>query len=101
MVNNNKFTMSPLHSYRKEARLQRSACVLYQSSSLEEVFLKLEVEVETRRLSMRLDQTVYSDIGLRQQLIELLDSYNAPWLKLGVEVCSILCHSKLSKELVH
>ena len=90
LVNNTKFTMSPLHSCRKEARLQQSACLLYQSSSLEEVFLKLEVEVETRRLSMRRDQTIYSDIGLRQQLIELLNSYNAPWLKLGVEVCSML-----------
>ena len=90
LVNNTKFTMSPLHSCRKEARLRQSACLLYQSSSLEEVFLKLEVEVETRRLSMRRDQTIYSDIGLRQQLIELLNSYNAPWLKLGVEVCSML-----------
>ena len=52
LVNNTKFTMSPLHSCRKEARLRQSTCLLYQSSSLEEVFLKLEVEVETRRLSM-------------------------------------------------
>ena len=52
LVNNTKFTMSLLHLCWKEARLQQSACLLYQSSSLEEVFLKLEVEVETRRLSM-------------------------------------------------
>ena len=81
--------MSPFHSCRREAKLRQSACLLYQSSSLEEVFLKLDVEVESRRLSMRLDQTIYSDVGLRQQLIELLNSYNVSWLMLGVEVCSM------------
>ena len=93
--------MSPLHFCRREARLRQLACVLYQSSSLEEVFLKLEVEVETRRLSMRLDQTIYSDIGLRQQLIELLNCYNTPWLKLGVEVCSALCHSNAKNSYIN
>lgn len=85
-VNQIKVPMSPFHSCRREARLRQSACLLYQSSLLEEVFLKLEVEVETRRLSMRLDQTIYSDVGLRHQLIELLNSYSTPWLRLGVEV---------------
>ena len=91
-VNLAKVPISPFHSGRREARLRESACLLYQSSLLEDVFLKLEVEVETRRLSMRLDRTVYSDVGLRQQLIDLLNSYNTPWLRLGVEVCLKLYH---------
>ena len=91
-VNLTKVPISPFHSCRREARLRQSACLLYQSSSLEDVFLKLEVEVETRRLSMRLDQTIYSDVGLRQQLIDLLNSYNAAWLRLAVEVCLKLCY---------
>ena len=89
-VNQTKISISPLNTYRREARLRQSACLLYQSSLLEEVFLKLEVEVETRRLSMRLDQTIYSDVGLRQQLIELLNCYSTPWLRLGIEVCLVL-----------
>ena len=89
MKRTNLPTISPLHLCRRDARLRQSACVLYQSPSLEEVFLKLEVEVESRRLSIRLDQTIYSDVGLQQQLIELLNSYNVPWLRLGMEVCPL------------
>ena len=82
----NVSSVSRLQLRRREARIRQQACQLYQSQVLEDVFLRLEVEVESRRLTMRPDRTIHSDIGLRERLIEVLNSYSIVWLRLGVEV---------------
>jgi len=79
-------SVSRLQLRRREACIRQQACQLYQSQKLEDVFLRLEIEVESRRLTVRLDRTIHSDIGLRERLIEVLNSYTAVWQRLGVEV---------------
>ncbi|XP_065919587.1 abnormal spindle-like microcephaly-associated protein homolog [Dysidea avara] len=99
----NVSSVSRLQLRRREARIRQQACQLYQSQVLEDVFLRLEVEVESRRLTMRPDRTIHSDIGLRERLIEVLNSYSIVWLRLGVEVLlgEILpSHSTNGRQLV-
>jgi len=86
----NVSSVSRLQLQRREARIRQQACQLYQSQMLEDVFLRLEVEVESRRLTMRLDRTIHSDIGLQERLLEVLNSYSTVWLRLGVEVYASL-----------
>jgi hypothetical protein len=42
-------------------------------------------EVEQGRLSVRADTDMYSDVGIRQGVIDLLMSYHPAWLRLGLE----------------
>ncbi|XP_020629211.1 abnormal spindle-like microcephaly-associated protein homolog isoform X2 [Orbicella faveolata] len=70
---------------RKMARLRRSACLLYQSEPLGHVICKIEAEVENGRLAIRPDKKLHADLGIKQQVIDMILSYNTLWLRIGLE----------------
>ena len=74
-------------TFRKIERQWRSAAsLLYQSEATLCVLERLEVEVESGRLTLKSDLCVESDVGLKQRLMDMLFCYNTVWLKLGLEV---------------
>ena len=45
----------------------------------------IDKEVCSKRLGIRSDHNVFSNVNLRGQLVSLIMSYTTPWLKLGLE----------------
>ncbi|XP_046339131.2 abnormal spindle-like microcephaly-associated protein homolog isoform X2 [Haliotis rufescens] len=70
---------------RRLNRLRRAACQLYQSEKTVSVILKLEYEVEKKRISVRRDRMVHADIGIKQRILDMLLCYNPLWLRVGLE----------------
>ncbi|BFZ20292.1 hypothetical protein BsWGS_23331 [Bradybaena similaris] len=70
---------------RRLNRLRRGACELYQSDALVGVIRKIEVEVESRRISARRDKMIHADVGIKQKLLDLLLHYSPLWLRIGLE----------------
>lgn len=68
-------------------RLRRKACKLFQSELFVQLYHKLEVQIETGRIAIRKDRKLHADIGLKQQILDLLMTYNPLWLRMGLEVC--------------
>ncbi|KAF2352655.1 IQ motif EF-hand binding site [Trinorchestia longiramus] len=66
-------------------RLRRAACRLYQQPSIAQVIAKLEVAIDKKLIVMRKDRQIHMDVGLKQQLLQLLLCYNPLWLRLGLE----------------
>ncbi|KAG8436585.1 hypothetical protein GDO86_007624 [Hymenochirus boettgeri] len=66
-------------------RLRRAACRLFTSDSVVKAILRLEVEIEARRLLVRKDRHLWKDIGERQKILNWLLSYNSLWLRIGLE----------------
>ncbi|XP_067661837.1 abnormal spindle-like microcephaly-associated protein homolog [Haliotis asinina] len=70
---------------RRLNRLRRAACQLYQSEKSVNVIMKLEYEVEKKRISVRKDRMVHADIGIKQRILDMLLCYNPLWLRIGLE----------------
>ena len=70
---------------REMNRLRRSACKLWQSTPVASVISKVEVEVERMRLAIRKDKNINKDVGMKQQMLCLILSYNPLWLRVGLE----------------
>ena len=66
--------------------ISQSVYWLFQSEPYNHVISRLEIEIETGRIIIHKDKRPHSDIGARQKLLELLQSYNPVWLRLGLEV---------------
>lgn len=69
----------------------QSACCLFQSEPYNEVVDRLEIEIETGRLVIRHDHSPHSDVGARQEILQLLLCYSPIWLRLGLEVSHVVC----------
>ena len=51
-----------------------------------------QVEIESGRLLFRRDLSPVADVGLRQDLLDmLLLNYSPVWLRIGLEVCTLHC----------
>ncbi|NWQ68255.1 ASPM protein, partial [Neopipo cinnamomea] len=72
-------------AHRKLNKLRREACRLFTSETMVRAIKKLEVEIETKRLLVRRDRHLWKDIGERQKILNWLLSYNALWLRIGLE----------------
>ncbi|XP_018014073.1 abnormal spindle-like microcephaly-associated protein homolog [Hyalella azteca] len=66
-------------------RLRRAACRLYEQPSISQVIAKLEVAIDKKLIIMRKDRQIHMDVGMKQQLLQLLLCYNTLWLRLGLE----------------
>ena len=76
----------PLSLFLPSLSPQASMC-LFQSEPYTSVLSSVEVEVETGRLAIRQDHSPHCDVGAREEIMQLLLSYNTIWLRLGLEVC--------------
>ena len=96
-----------LDTYRFMRRLQRASFLLYQSKPFCVVIEQLEVqifslfntywfetlissqaEIKSERLRFRGDCNPHVDLGVKQDLLDLLLlTYDPLWLKIGLEVC--------------
>ena len=47
---------------------------------------RVEIEVESGQLAVRADRSPHSDVGARQELLQLLLGYSPVWLRLALEV---------------
>ena len=70
---------------REMNRLRRAACKLWQSAGVAEVVSRLELEIDKLRLVIRKDRNINRDVGMKQQLLQLILSYNPLWLRVGLE----------------
>uniref|UniRef100_A0A336KZE0 CSON002493 protein n=1 Tax=Culicoides sonorensis TaxID=179676 RepID=A0A336KZE0_CULSO len=66
--------------------LRTSAIQLYQSREVSEVLTKLMPQIEKGAVVIRDDKDLHLQIGLQQQVLDLLFAFNTLWLRLGLEV---------------
>eukprot|EP00057_Strongylocentrotus_purpuratus_P032518 XP_787918.3 PREDICTED: abnormal spindle-like microcephaly-associated protein homolog isoform X1 [Strongylocentrotus purpuratus] len=70
---------------RRLNRLRRGACMVFQSEPVIRVMQKLEAEVEKGRIVVRSDKMLHADLGIKQELLNLILCYNPLWLRIGLE----------------
>uniref|UniRef100_H2ZSM4 Assembly factor for spindle microtubules n=1 Tax=Latimeria chalumnae TaxID=7897 RepID=H2ZSM4_LATCH len=66
-------------------RLRRTACRFFTSDSMVRAIQRLEIEIEAKRLLVRMDRHLWKDIGERRKVLNWLLSYNPLWLRIGLE----------------
>ncbi|XP_071948699.1 uncharacterized protein [Antedon mediterranea] len=70
---------------RQMNRLRREACSLFQSEPVIRVIQKIEAEVERGGLEIRKDKHIHADYGIKENLLNMMLSYNPLWLRIGLE----------------
>ncbi|XP_041471863.1 LOW QUALITY PROTEIN: abnormal spindle-like microcephaly-associated protein homolog [Lytechinus variegatus] len=70
---------------RRLNRLRRGACIVFQSEPVIRVMMKVEAEVEKGRIVIREDKMLHADLGIKQELLNLILCYNPLWLRIGLE----------------
>ena len=76
------------------ARQRQSIIELYNSDPFAEIVDSVMKEVFERRLQIREDRDINSDVGLRENFVNLLLCYDPTWLKVCLEVvCGDSIHS--------
>ncbi|XP_023943237.2 protein abnormal spindle [Bicyclus anynana] len=73
------------NSHRLES-LRRSARTLLRSPEINQVYLKLQAQIEKKLIAIRNDKNLHLDVGLQKIIMEILLSYNPLWLRIGLEV---------------
>ncbi|GFY64101.1 abnormal spindle-like microcephaly-associated protein homolog [Trichonephila inaurata madagascariensis] len=66
-------------------QLRKAACKLYLSDELSQVIKKVEKEVDSKKIIVRKDRALHADLGIKQDLLQMLLSYNPLWLRIGLE----------------
>ena len=67
-------------------------CSVCSSSGSDPGSCSPQVEIESGRLLFRRDLSPVADVGLRQDLLDmLLLNYSPVWLRIGLEVCTLHC----------
>lgn len=59
---------------------------MYASPDFERLRQAIRQEIARSRLQLRDDRDLFADLSLRESFVELLLSYQLPWLQLGLEV---------------
>lgn len=59
---------------------------MFQSADVVRIVRKMEVEIDSQRLVVRKDRPIHADIGLKQNILNWILSYNPLWLRIGLEV---------------
>ncbi|PIK43592.1 putative abnormal spindle-like microcephaly-associated protein-like isoform X1 [Apostichopus japonicus] len=70
---------------RRLNQLRRGACMLFQSEPVVRVIQKLEAQVEIGRMTVRTDRKIHADLGMKQNILMMILSYNPLWLRIGLE----------------
>jgi hypothetical protein len=87
---------------RLDAQIRQKALLAYHHESSSVPLFQLSEDIENGIITVREDKDVHSDIGLRKLFMELIFSYELPYLKLGLEVVFkdiITC--KVGQEVEH
>ncbi|DAZ93395.1 TPA: hypothetical protein N0F65_009714 [Lagenidium giganteum] len=71
---------------RMELVWERAALDIYHSPAMDNVLFALQREITARKLAARDDRPVYADVGLQEDLFNLLNNYHPIWLCLGLQV---------------
>ncbi|KAE9340809.1 hypothetical protein PF008_g10941 [Phytophthora fragariae] len=69
---------------RMESKWAQAADELYHSPSMDDILFNLQDEIGNQGLLFRADRPVYADVGLQEDLINLLNNYHPLWLCLGL-----------------
>ena len=80
--------MAPQHRIeqnRQRQSIRRRVCSIFQSEQMTEMIFLLEQEIESGRIAVRPDRHLHADLGLQQQLMDILLSYHPIWLRIGLE----------------
>ncbi|CAJ1927820.1 unnamed protein product [Cylindrotheca closterium] len=72
--------------HRRQSQLRMKASGVFYGDQMEKLKATIHDEIGKGRLSIRSDRDLYYDLTLRRQVTTLLQSYSAPWLRLGLEV---------------
>ncbi|CAI5745111.1 unnamed protein product [Peronospora destructor] len=81
---------------RMESNWVQSAIELYHLPSINDVLFSLQDEIGNQRLRFRADRPVYADVGLQEDLLNLLNNYHPVWLCLGLY--AVLGHQVMTQE---
>ena len=81
---NNGFDV--LLARREETRVRQQVMYVYHDDSFESIMKTLENEIDEDRIIIRDDKDLTSDLGLQEQILNHMFSYELPWLRLGLEV---------------
>ncbi|XP_039753829.1 protein abnormal spindle [Pararge aegeria] len=76
---------STYHNSHRLESLRRSARALLRSPEINQVFLKLQAQIEKKLIAIRNDKNLHLDIGLQRIIMEIILSYNPLWLRIGLE----------------
>lgn len=72
---------------KKDEAISRQKCFqLYHSQDFLKVLKAVEQEICDGRLVLRDDRDILADLGLQEQLFNLIFSYEMPWIRLGLEI---------------
>jgi abnormal spindle-like microcephaly-associated protein len=72
--------------HQRMARIRQQATALWQSTGMQKSRQALEDQVVRDKLQIRKDRDLYADLTHRKAIVQLLlESYEAPWLRLGLE----------------
>ncbi|RLN46849.1 hypothetical protein BBJ29_005821 [Phytophthora kernoviae] len=81
---------------RMESGWAQAAVELYHSPDMDDIFFNLQDEIGNKGLLFRADRPVYADVGLQEELINLLNNYHPVWLCLGLH--AVLGHQVMKEE---
>lgn len=79
-------TLATLENKKLEASVIRQANLLFHSMTKMKCLEIINREIEEGRITIRNDRNPFQDVGLQTEIIQLLNSYNSTWLKLGLEI---------------
>ncbi|KAL3944699.1 MAG: hypothetical protein SGBAC_001214 [Bacillariaceae sp.] len=72
--------------HRQQSQLRLKASGVFNGDHMGRIKSTIHAEIGKGRLSIRSDRDLFYDLTLRRQVTTLLQSYAAPWLRLGLEV---------------
>ena len=79
-------SMKSLVQEREERQIRERATLIFNSSEVCMPNFNVSANIKAGDISIRKDRNVLQDLGLQKGLMELLFSYELPFLKLGMEV---------------
>ena len=83
-----RLSLRQLEQQRQEAVLRRRATLLLRGATLRPVLTKVEQNVEDGLLAIKASANLAADVGMRDNLLNLLGCYNPLWLRLAAEAVS-------------
>lgn len=71
---------------RQDDEIKAQVQAIYDSTEMVHVQHAIKMEIGRKRLQVREDRDLHMDLSLREAFLELLLSYQLPWLQVGLEV---------------
>ncbi|CAH0552800.1 unnamed protein product [Brassicogethes aeneus] len=85
VVPTKEYLSNKYHTSVKLTSLRKNAQILYRSLEIATVLSKLVISIDGGKLNIRTDKEFYLDLNIKSELMSLLLSYNALWLRIGLE----------------